>query len=130
MSGSRHSAYSSAIVAGATLLQFPARKGRPLRVLVADDNASMRRAILSVLERVPNLEVCAVASNGRDAINAARALKPNVLIIDQVMPGLSGVEVIGVLKKSLPAAKFILFTMYEDSVGKLLARFAGVDVVI
>jgi DNA-binding NarL/FixJ family response regulator len=46
------------------------------------------------------------------------------------MPGLSGLEVIGILKKSLPKAKFILFTMYEDSISKVLTRFAGVDVVI
>ena len=106
------------------------KKGQPLRVLVADDNPSMRSAIQSVLTDVPNLEVCAVVSNGRDALDAALALKPNLLIIDQVMPGLSGVEVIGILKKSLPAAKFILFTMYEDSVGKFLRKFAGVDIVI
>jgi DNA-binding NarL/FixJ family response regulator len=43
---------------------------------------------------------------------------------------MSGVEVIGILKKSLPAAKFILFTMYEDAVGKFLTRFAGTDTVI
>jgi len=88
------------------------------------------RAILSVLEDVQDLEVCALASNGRGAIDAAHALKPDLLIVDQVMPGLSGLEVIGILKTSLPKAKFILFTMYEDSITKVLTRFAGVDVVI
>jgi DNA-binding NarL/FixJ family response regulator len=52
------------------------------------------------------------------------------LIIDLVMPGLNGVEVIGVLRKKLHAAKFILFTMYGDKVGKLLTTIAGADVVI
>jgi DNA-binding NarL/FixJ family response regulator len=90
----------------------------PLRILIADDNLSMRTTINRLLVNLPGVEVCAVASTGREAVDAGLALKPDLLIIDQVMPGLSGVEVISILKKSLPKAKFILFTMYEDKVGK------------
>lgn len=53
-----------------------------------------------------------------------------MLILDVVMPGLNGVEVAGILKKRLPAATIILFTMYEDAVSKNLTERAGVDIVI
>ena len=116
-------------MAASTPLHVPVKR-LPLRVLIADDNQSMRTAIRRVLEDLPNTEVCAVATDGREAIEMALTLKPDLLIVDLVMPGLSGVEVIGVIKKKLRTAKFILFTMYEDKVGKFLTTSAGADVVI
>ncbi len=101
-----------------------------MRVLIADDSPSMRRAIRSVLETLPNLEICAVAASGTEAVEAALALHPDLLILDVVMPGLNGVEVAAVLKNRLPRAKIVLFTMYGDSIHKNVAEFAGVDVVI
>ena len=109
---------------------LPATERRPARVLVADDNASMRKAIRLVLDDLPNVEICAVTANGTEAVDAALALQPDLVILDVVMPGLSGVEVAGILKKRLPAAKIILFTMYEDAVSKNLTKHAGVDIVI
>jgi DNA-binding NarL/FixJ family response regulator len=99
-------------------------------VLVADDSASMRKIIRSFLEELPHVELCAVATNGTEAADAARTLEPDLLILDVVMPGLSGVEVATVVKKILPRAKVILFTMYEEKVGKTLAKSAGVDIVL
>lgn len=90
----------------------------------------MRKAIRQFLDQQPNVEICAVTVNGREAVDAALALKPDLLIIDAIMPELTGVEVAGVLKKSLPRSKFILFTMYGDAVGKTLAKYTGVDVVV
>jgi NarL family two-component system response regulator LiaR len=103
---------------------------RPKRVLIADDNYSMRKVIRSFVDEQPKVEVCAVTVNGREAVDAALALKPDLLIIDAVMPELSGIEVAGVLKKSLPDSKFILFTMYGDTIGKTLVKSAGIDVVV
>lgn len=108
----------------------PVKKREPLQILIADDNLSMRDAVRRVVDDLPGVEVCAVTANGTDTVDVALALKPDLLILDLVMPGLSGVEVIGILKKSLPAAKLILFTMYEDAVGKLLTKLVGVDIVI
>ncbi len=102
----------------------------PKRVLIADDNYSMRKVIRSFVDEQPKVEVCAVTVNGREAVDAALALKPDLLIIDAVMPELSGIEVAGVLKKSLPDSKFILFTMYGDTIGKALIKSSGIDVVI
>jgi NarL family two-component system response regulator LiaR len=90
----------------------------------------MRKAIRRFLDEQPQVEVCAVTVNGREAVDAALALKPDLLIIDAIMPELTGVEVAGVLRKSLPDSKFILFTMYGDAVGKSLAKYTGLDVVV
>jgi|SRR5215470_1302947 len=111
-------------------LEFPASKREPIRVLVADDNASMRKIIRSFLEELPHVEICAVAKNGTEAVDAARAFEPDLLILDVVMPELSGLEVASVVKKTLPRSKVILFTMYGDTVGKALAKSAGVDIVL
>lgn len=105
-------------------------KKNPKRVLVADDHYSMRKTIVSFLRELPQIEVCAVTANGTESVEAALALKPDLLILDVVMPGLSGVEVAAIVRKSLPASKFILFTMYGDTVGGTLAKSAGVDVVL
>lgn len=106
------------IVAAANLPNFPAKKTNTVRVLIADDNPSMRGAIRLVLERIAGIEICAVAANGTQAVDAALALQPDLIILDVVMPGLNGVEAAGVLKKHLPRAKIILFTMYEDTISR------------
>ncbi len=105
-------------------------KKKRMRVLVADDNPTMRRIIRSFLDELPEVEVSAEATDGTTAVDAAREHKPDLVILDVVMPGLNGVEAAGVIKKFLPRAKVILFTMYGDRVGKTLANHVGVDVVI
>lgn len=100
------------------------------RVLIADDNETVRKALRSYFEGRRDLDFCAEAHNGRQAVDLALALKPDVLILDVVMPELNGIEVSTLLKKSLPNAKTILFTMYGDYIGKNLAAAAGVNVVL
>lgn len=101
------------------------------RVLIADDNKNVRRAIRSILTtNWPDLEVCAETADGRETVARAEALQPDLLILDVRMPELNGIEVASVLKKVLPAAKMVLFTMYSDHIGKSLAAAAGVDVIL
>jgi len=95
----------------------PVRK----RVLIADDNKSMRDVIRSFVERQPGLGVCAVTENGTETIDTALALRPDLLILDVQMPGVNGFEAASVLKKELPNAKTVLFTLHEDMLGKALA---------
>jgi DNA-binding NarL/FixJ family response regulator len=111
-------------------LEFPQLKRERIRVLVADDSPTMRKIIRSFLQELPHVEICAVATNGTEVADFARMQKPDLLILDVVMPGLSGVEVASVVKKILPHSKVILFTMYEEKVGRTLAKSAGVDIVL
>lgn len=102
----------------------------PKRVLIADDNKFVRRAIRTLLAKWPDVEVCAETDDGRKTVEKALDLHPNFLILDVRMPELNGIEVASVLKKSLPSAKMVLFTMYNDNVGQSLATAAGVEVVL
>jgi DNA-binding NarL/FixJ family response regulator len=90
----------------------------------------MRSAIERVLHEMEGVEIVAVTATGTEAIDAALAHKPDLLILDMVMPGLSGVEVAGIVKDQVPDAKVLVFTLYPETVGKLLRSYAGVDLVI
>jgi DNA-binding NarL/FixJ family response regulator len=76
------------------------------------------------------LEVCAETADGRETVATAKLLQPDLLILDVRMPELNGIEVAAILKKELPAAKMVLFTMYSDQIGKSLAAAAGVHVIL
>src|SRR5579864_1029810 len=105
---------------------LPMRK----RVLIADDSESVRKVLRSFVEQQPDIEVCAMTKNGTETVETALALRPDLVILDMKMPGLNGVEVAGVLSKSLPGAKTIIFTMYGDFVSKALASALGVNAVL
>lgn len=101
----------------------------PRRVLIADDNDTVRTLIRSFVERRPNIEVCAETADGRATVRAALALQPDLLILDVVMPELNGLEIAAILKESLPNTKTVLFTMYGESI-KSLALAAGVHAIV
>jgi DNA-binding NarL/FixJ family response regulator len=99
------------------------------RVLIADDSQVVRGIIRTFLARRPNVEICGETADGRQTIDAALALQPDLLILDVMMPEFNGIEVASILKKSLPKTKTILFTMYEDYI-KSIALAAGVSVIL
>lgn len=101
----------------------------PRRILIADDNETIRRTLQSQIERVPGVEVCGMASNGIEAVEAAIALRPDVLIVDVLMPNLNGIQVAGVLKKDLPDTQVILFTLYSDLVSPQILNALGARLV-
>jgi DNA-binding NarL/FixJ family response regulator len=102
----------------------------PKRVLIADDSEAMRTVLRNFIAEQPGLEVCALTANGIDAIDAAMALQPDLLILDVQMPGLNGVEVASVLRKNLPGAKTVLFTIYGHIFSETLASAVGADAVL
>jgi DNA-binding NarL/FixJ family response regulator len=99
------------------------------RILIADDSQTVRRIIRIFLSRKPNVEICGETADGRQTIDAALALKPDLIILDVLMPELNGIEVASILKKSLPNTKTILFTMYGDFI-KSLALAVGVNGIV
>jgi DNA-binding NarL/FixJ family response regulator len=99
------------------------------RILIADDSQIVRGIIRTFLARRPNVEICGEAADGRQTIDAALTLQPDLLILDVLMPEFNGIEVASILKKSLPNTKTILFTMYGDFI-KNLAIAAGVNVIV
>jgi PAS domain S-box-containing protein len=102
----------------------------PKRVLIADDNDITRRMIRAYIEKQTAVEVCAETVDGRETVDTALALRPDLLILDVLMPGFNGMEVAWILKKGLPEAKTILFTMYGDFFGSNIALAAGVNLIL
>jgi CheY-like chemotaxis protein len=95
-------------------------------VLIADDSARMRLSVRLLLEgRYPKLRV-REAIDGLDAIEKAKTLRPNLILLDLAMPHLNGVEAATVLKNAMPGTPVILFTMYADMLSAALCAAIGV----
>jgi CheY-like chemotaxis protein len=100
----------------------------PKTVLVADDSASMRLAVRILLEG-RKLSVHD-AVDGVDAIETARTLKPDLILLDLAMPRLNGAEAAAVLKNTFPTTPIILFTLHTDLSIDALSATLGVDTFI
>ena len=84
------------------------------RVLLVDDHAVVRAGLRRVLEAEPDIEVVGEAGTARDAVLEARATKPDVILLDVVMPGESGVDILPTLLKEAPGAKVLRLSMQDD----------------
>ena len=84
------------------------------RILVVDDHAVVRTGLRLLLEAEQDFEVVADAGNARDAVFEARALKPDVILLDVVMPGESGLEALPKLLHEAPDAKVLVLSMQDD----------------
>jgi DNA-binding NarL/FixJ family response regulator len=100
------------------------------QVLVVDDSFIVRQTLKRYLSTRQDVVVCGEAANGREAVNRAAALKPDLVLLDLAMPELNGAEVASVLKSMLPDTRIILFTMYRENVGKYLSAAVGIDLVL
>jgi DNA-binding NarL/FixJ family response regulator len=98
-----------------------------IRVLIADDHAIVREGVRALLKLSDDIEVVGEAANGQEAIEAARALAPDVILMDIAMPGLGGLEATLEIRKENPSAKILVLTQYEDR--EYIRRFlkAGVS---
>jgi two-component system response regulator NreC len=85
-----------------------------IRAVVVDDHAVVRSGIKLLLDREDDIEVVGEAGNAKDAVFRARALKPDVILLDVVMPGQSGVEVLPSLLKEAPNARVLVLSMQDD----------------
>ncbi len=96
-----------------------------MKVLLADDDPGMLETLADVLEQA-RFDVVAV-KDGRAAVKALGEDRFDAIILDVMMPGLNGIEVIDETRKSDPAAKFLIITAYSDSELVDEARRRGVD---
>jgi two-component system, NarL family, response regulator NreC len=97
----------------------------PVRVVLADDHALVRQGIKSVLER-EGLQVVAEASDGQEAIRQAKALAPDVVVMDIGMPTLNGMDAARELGRCCPKTKSILLTQHDEDQYVSEALSAGV----
>ena len=97
---------------------------RPLRVLVVDDNESVRRSICQILHSETDIEVICQAVDGADAIRQARQHHPELVLLDITMPTMNGLDAARILKREFPSMH-VLIVSQHDSRGFLWAALAA-----
>jgi DNA-binding NarL/FixJ family response regulator len=84
-----------------------------LRILIADDHEVARRGIRALLESHPGWEVCGEASDGRETIELASRMKPDIILLDIGMPNLNGLEAARQILATSPDAAILILTMHD-----------------
>jgi len=98
-------------------------------LLICDDNPSIRYLLRSYVESRTPFEVCGEAEHGMEAIEKAKELQPDLILLDLSMPVMTGAEAAVILKGVVPRMKIILFSMHTDDVPKSMAAI-GVDLAL
>lgn len=97
-----------------------------IRIVIADDQASIRLALLDQFKSYPDIEVVGVAENGRQAIEQVEKLRPEVLLLDLIMPVLDGLEAAQEIKARFPETKLLMLSAQDDPSSLLPALQVGV----
>jgi DNA-binding NarL/FixJ family response regulator len=102
-----------------------ARSTEAIRILTVDDHQLLREGIAAVIEAQPDMTLVGQASNGREAVESFRQLRPDVTLMDLRMPDMSGIEAIGVIRAEFPNARIIVLTTYAGDAQAAAALKAG-----
>jgi len=102
----------------------------PKCILIVDDNVSIRQLLRTTLEDISGWKVCGEAENGREAIDKARELKPDFIVLDLSMPIMNGLEAAAVLRRMLPTVPIILFTLHDNQTVEREAFAVGISAVV
>jgi DNA-binding NarL/FixJ family response regulator len=94
---------------------FLGGNGMPVRILIADDDVSIRSLLRRILEERPGWEVCGEAANGNDAVAKIKQLAPDLAIIDLAMPDKNGIEAARQIFATSPLTSMLLLTVQEVS---------------
>src|SRR5882724_4559243 len=100
------------------------------KVLICDDNPNIRYLLKSYVESRTPYNVCGEAAHGVEAIEKAKQLQPDLILLDLSMPIMTGAEAAVILKRTLPRMKIILFSMHLDNLSQSLGTAIGVDLTL
>jgi two-component system, NarL family, response regulator LiaR len=84
-----------------------------MRILIVDDQDSIRRGLRAVLSEEKDIEICAEAVDGNDAVVKALEFRPDVVIMDIIMPRMDGIDAMRLIRKALPDAKIVSLSLYD-----------------
>jgi two-component system, NarL family, response regulator len=85
---------------------------RPIRIVVADDHPVVRQGLAAIIESQPDMTVVAAAADGEEAVRAFREHRPDVALVDLIMPGLDGAEATSAIRREFPDANVVVLTTY------------------
>jgi DNA-binding NarL/FixJ family response regulator len=97
-----------------------------VRILVVDDNPAVRRYLRAVLEQQSSWQVCGEAQNGTEALEMVFHARPDLILLDQQMPGLSGVDVARRMTEMCPRIPILMLTLHLSSQLAEVAQQAGI----
>ena len=103
----------------------PAADGRPIRVLLVDDHAVVRRGLRGFFDLLDDIEVVGEAADGNAAVAEARRLKPDVILMDLIMPGLDGLGAIAAIRQAQPEVEIVALTSFIEEEKVTAALEAG-----
>lgn len=98
-----------------------------MRVIIADDSILILERLQQMLSQYKQVEIVGSLRNGKEALEALRMLKPDLAIVDNKMPGLTGLEVLTEIRKEDSIIKIIILTFYSSENYRQLAIKAGAD---
>jgi len=98
-------------------------------ILIVDDNLAVRRSLRALLEQHADWKVCGEGENGREGIDKAQKLHPDLIILDLSMPVMNGFEAAIQLKRLMPAVPLLMLTTFETSQISGAATMAGITTV-
>jgi DNA-binding NarL/FixJ family response regulator len=102
----------------------------PKRILVVDDNAPIRGLVREFIEARPGFEICGEATDGVEGVQKGRELRPDLIVLDFLMPRINGLQAALLLHEIAPSTPIILFTFYKEAIPKDLAKAAGVASIL
>lgn len=106
------------------------RTPMPPRILIVDDSLQVRNVMRKIFESEPGWQVCGEASNGKEGIEIAQQIHPNLIILDLSMPVMNGLEAARILNASMPGVPLVMFTSFSTHVLEEQALAAGIRKLI
>jgi DNA-binding NarL/FixJ family response regulator len=96
-------------------------------ILIVDDNLYIRRGLCALFQREEDFEVCGDAENGKEGVEKAQQLHPDLILLDLSMPVMNGLDATRVLKRVMPEVPVLMYSAFGDSLTEKEARSAGVS---
>jgi DNA-binding NarL/FixJ family response regulator len=98
---------------------------RPTRILIADDHEIFRRGLRSLIDPCPNFVICGEASNGIEAVDLAKQLRPDIVVMDLSMPLVNGLDAMKQILRELPDIRVVILSQHDSAYMLSAAMNAG-----